>query len=757
MPPKSSAADKAWPTMLTLRINFRNKTFSTSFETTQQLKKRCNCSLLVNINPSNQSAFESAFCQGVLVPDTFSARFVITSSTHVKKAKELCVHNPERTYEDAKMFRLWILRLATKLSTFCESDHSQDSSSVEQDYTLRPFKTGNVTKRTTYEDVRRLLESPLSPSERQDHGMGYVYILRSQIGFNTLAELKIGFSKYHPEHRSHELASCLALPEIISFTPYMPHAKRLESIIHTELQACRKVQLCPKCHHNHREWFTVSHVDSREIVTRWSQWLLRRPYQDGKLTDEWKDHLARTEPSDDDLSTANFWETTISAFPREESDLDVSRRIGKYLNECYWDNACERMGIGLLGKEFKDEIRGDLRQMLGTHDGISISALQAQLLELADKLREYKEKSENGNRGTNSNDRPFFEDLIRPEMRGVSVHPDMTIGSLLRPNIPWIDRQVHPDTPLSLLINPDKTPGPLTVLTKRQRDDDEASRKDDWILKAFDSLKNIKTGAMSVSDPVLGISESPLGDATLLPVLALNDLKYLDAPVSNWVGMNPTNAGFQRLQEAYQRGEWVGEPQFKLPKAFRRSGIKILDPKAAETSKQKFEQASKGRPSKKESKETATKEKKSGFDQNDSGQQCEFTRGPEGDKWTFSRPLDENFIREVNDLLEEMKIGGRAEVERRAANAFRHYGIPTGVDLTDEGDSSDSDSNCSISSPPSKNAARIKDPYPGSASPSKETLNPNSASSSREPPKRKPVAGLGGITAKKAKLWLDSL
>jgi hypothetical protein len=485
------------------------------------------------------------------------------------------------------------------------------------------------------------------------------------------------------------------------------------------------------------------------------------------LTDEWKDHLARTEPSDDDLSTANFWQTTINAFSGEESDLDVSRRTGKYLNECYWDNACERMGIGLLGKKLEDEIRGDLRQMLGTHEGISFSALQTQLSELVEKLRKYEEKSENGNCGTNSNDCPCFEDLIRPEMRGVSVNPDTTIGSLVRPNIPWIDRQIHPDTPVGLLMNPDKTPGPLIVLINRQREDYEASRKDDRILKAFDTLKNITTGAMSVSDPVLGISESPLGDATLLPVLALNDLKYLDAPVPNWVGMNPTNAGFQRVQEAYQRGEWVGEPLFKLPKAFRRSGIKILSPKAAETSKQKFEQASKGRSSKKDSKETATKEKTSGFDRHDNGQQCEFTRGPEGDKWTFSRPLDEKFIQEVNDLLEEMKNGGQAEVERRVAKAFRHYGISTGVDLTDEEDSSDSessdsdpsdsDSNCSISPPPSKNAAKIKDLYPGSALSSKETLNPNSTSSSRKPPKRKPVADLGGITAKKAKLWLDSL
>jgi hypothetical protein len=34
---------------------------------------------------------------------------------------------------------------------------------------------------------------------------------------------------------------------------------------------------------------------------------------------------------------------------------------------------------------------------------------------------------------------------------------------------------------------------------------------------------------------------------------------------------------FQMLQEAYQRGEWVGDvPQFKLPKAFRKADLAKL-------------------------------------------------------------------------------------------------------------------------------------------------------------------------------------
>lgn len=53
------------------------------------------------------------------------------------------------------------------------------------------------------------------------------------------------------------------------------------------------------------------------------------------------------------------------------------------------------------------------------------------------------------------------------------------------------------------------------------------------LLQAFDEqvkhLKSIKTGCISVSDPELGISESSLGDATLLPVSAIHNSVTLAA------------------------------------------------------------------------------------------------------------------------------------------------------------------------------------------------------------------------------------
>jgi hypothetical protein len=98
-------------------------------------------------------------------------------------------------------------------------------------------------------------------------------------------------------------------------------------------------------------------------------------------------------------------------------------------------------------------------------------------------------------------------------------------------------------------------------------------------------FQNTKTGSWSVRDPVLGVTESPMGDATMLPVLALKHLGRIDPRAVIWVGMSPTNIGFQFLQEAYQKGKWFGDkPLFQLPKAYRPYFKRLLTTEAAEGS-----------------------------------------------------------------------------------------------------------------------------------------------------------------------------
>lgn len=93
-------------------------------------------------------------------------------------------------------------------------------------------------------------------------------------------------------------------------------------------------------------------------------------------------------------------------------------------------------------------------------------------------------------------------------------------------------------------------PGTLKAL-HAMRDQSHKEMED-----TFKYLNSIKTGCWSVSDPELGISESPLGDATMLPVIPSEHIEYLDCQEKNWIGYSPTHYGFQIMQEAYQRGEW---------------------------------------------------------------------------------------------------------------------------------------------------------------------------------------------------------
>ena len=67
-----------------------------------------------------------------------------------------------------------------------------------------------------------------------------------------------------------------------------------------------------------------------------------------------------------------------------------------------------------------------------------------------------------------------------------------------------------------------------------------------------------------------------LGDSIMLPLVNLEELHYMDNWTAQFIGYNPTNTGFQFLQEAYARGEWNGpRPLFKWTKnPYDRMGMK---------------------------------------------------------------------------------------------------------------------------------------------------------------------------------------
>lgn len=385
--------------------------------------------------------------------------------------------------------------------------------------------------------------APLSPSEEAEHGMGYAYVLRSQLGSSTVGTLKIGFSKYHPEHRAHEIASCYAQPEVISHTPLLPHAKRLESIIHMELQAMRKVHSCRRCKGNHREWFTIMHRDSREVVTRWSKWILQRPYVDGDLTQEWKDHLAKKDfgSVDEDVSLANLWQSIIDNFPRGGLPGSESERIGTYLEQCHWDNICTRMGVDQLEKVAKCDKCRQYAANVRKLKSLPFPQSEGEVDGAAERFSRMGLAIDEAQEPCSCSGPPNSDFGLVWRDQEQRIDPDQPFGSLADKDT-RLGRMFHPATPIQYIMSPEGTYSPLSILLQRQQEEERLAQEE--FLDHVHSTRAIRTGARSVSDPTVGKTESPLGDATLLPVLGLKDLDHIGAVVGSWVGYTATHCGF---------------------------------------------------------------------------------------------------------------------------------------------------------------------------------------------------------------------
>jgi hypothetical protein len=673
-----------------------------------------------------------------------TVRFVLNGSEKIEKAEKLCGPHLGQKFEHPRLFRFWILSLAAMLSELCDGRHSSNSYKAPRSIQLQPFKKEEVTTKDVCEELRRLLNTPLSPSEKEAHGMGHVYILRSKVGTSTQGGLKIGFSKYHPEHRAHEIAQCYAMPEVVSHTPLLPHAKRLESIIHMELQSVRKVHSCSRCNGNHREWFTISHGESREIVMRWSRWLLQQPYVDGKLTDGWKAYLAAKDfgAMDDNLSLADIWQTVIDDFPTVNLPVSESERIGEYLNQCHWEATCARFGIDKFETCDKCERRASIMSNLQTTTFLDIEEELEANAECFRKIKHLDEQhdgreNENTNRGCEGCKDFNFLDRSSPKSSNrKTIDPDEPYGNLAK-NDTRLGSMFHPAMPSGYLLMPDFSPGRLSLLLRAQHEDERLARAE--LLELIKSLKDIKTGGRSVSDPVLGITESPLGDATLLPVLALKDLKYLDPPVTSWVGVTPTHSGFQYLQEAYKEGKWFGRtPKFQLPKAYRDAGIKSV-PMAVPRSKasritSETETSSDGR------RYSTSDGDLDYIMQNQKGDGMSFllSRGADmgSERFTFTQTITEDFKTALTQKIEEIKNGGYEKAQRELAKVLRHFGLDACYDIPDYGDVTDSDREKARSVVADSHAFPLK-----------------------MPAKRKEASSYveTGISAKKAKQWLESL
>jgi hypothetical protein len=443
----------------------------------------------------------------------------------IKKAESQMLEVQETGSE----FHYLASQLKDVLARWCAGRIPQNHRWTDGNVEMRPFRASPLTSSSYVDHVLSKLQEALTENEVKDNGLGYIYILRSH-NPTAQAELKIGFSRYHPQHRAQELGRCLIRPEVVAHTQLLPFAKRVEALVHVELDHCRKVQWCSWCHRNHQEWFTIAIDRARKTVARWSRFILLRPYPAGRLRDEMAKHFLSIGPSimsSAELAPDSHWETMINSIPVDESRYSKIQQLGTYLNAIWmyrniqdWTESAPAWKGVRPPNSFDDFYDGYLCSDETNEIRKALSIIDFET------LRSIYFDENNPSRIPTS-------DAVRRVLfgeRGGSSSKHFDLGYFCLPN----------------------------TEAKTQRVAIE-------VVRILQQLNTTTTGARSVINPAPGTEDSPLGNATMIPVLGLLDLRDVSVPVQTSIGYDRTNMGFQLIQEAYRRGEWTDFPSFRKP------------------------------------------------------------------------------------------------------------------------------------------------------------------------------------------------
>lgn len=132
-----------------------------------------------------------------------------------------------------------------------------------------------------HELVRTLLNTDPDPTENEVYN-GFVYIY--QVPGNDHL-VKIGFTTRTIALRHDEWKKdCHREPVVLypaagTAAGAVPHAHRLERLVHAELREKQTRVYCERCDKPHREWFAVKADEAIAVVEKWTRWIRGRPYE----------------------------------------------------------------------------------------------------------------------------------------------------------------------------------------------------------------------------------------------------------------------------------------------------------------------------------------------------------------------------------------------------------------------------------------------------------------------------------------------
>lgn len=233
--------------------------------------------------------------------------------------------------------RRWALAASSKPAPPL-SDTTRSATSTGYGFRLPPsvlklnkHRQEVIVKQHVNKKIKNAIRQPLKVGLTQKNRFrpGYIYIMAadSRPGF-----MKIGFSKDEPIVREKKIRECFPDVRLVASTNLIPHAQKVERLVHTELlYLCRWFD-CEVCGKQHEEWFETSQNLAVQVVYRWSAWMACSPYdQQGALEKDWGNRLkeklvANLAPASDHLLGHNTWQQWTDA-PRSKGAVDFSSRV----------------------------------------------------------------------------------------------------------------------------------------------------------------------------------------------------------------------------------------------------------------------------------------------------------------------------------------------------------------------------------------------------------------------------------------------
>jgi hypothetical protein len=215
---------------------------------------------------------------------------------------------------------------------------------MQATYGLIPYSAGGKFDKLN-EAVLKQISRPLT--DHDDTTLGKIYLARTE---GIPNHVKIGLTTRTAKARLNEMKGCNH-PLILIKEWHLPvrGILRLEKLIHSWLNPCRRQMPCSSCKKSHREWFETSEELARETIQTFLSFMILAPYglsgPERNLQEGFKRHLSILYTTLD--VTVPFarrgdynWQQWIDTF--EHSDREIASRYPGSLASCGYALYLER-------------------------------------------------------------------------------------------------------------------------------------------------------------------------------------------------------------------------------------------------------------------------------------------------------------------------------------------------------------------------------------------------------------------------------